>query len=198
MPYVKPTKMKIGASAASRLLYQLEDAAIENFNLAAKAAAALRMEDDLDFHVRSLPQELYDFLDNFDSAAVQIAAKAFLDAHPHASDGDCGPFLLHSTCQICGVVRGDPCPRCGGGSFHSAECMQTRLVSEAAVAEETIPYDELEAHADKLRRRAALDKLVRAVSDFLEDVDEKRETIGFHCERGLRAAVAPFATKESR
>ena len=164
MPYVKPTLIRIGKSDRTATLYRLEEETVHWFNEAAKEAARVRDDDELRFYVLSLPQALFDFLDNFDSAAVQIAAKAFLEGHPHEKDGDCGPFLdHHSTCQICGVVRGDPCPKCGGGSFHTYECRRDRLVSEAAAIEERIPIDELEEHAAKLRRRENVDRLVREI-----------------------------------
>jgi len=42
----------------------------------------------------------------------------------HHADTDCLPHLdpETDTCAVCGAVRGDPCPHCGGEIYHQDGC----------------------------------------------------------------------------
>jgi hypothetical protein len=42
----------------------------------------------------------------------------------HSSDADCSGHVDEdtSTCSACGVLHGDPCPRCGGRGYHADDC----------------------------------------------------------------------------
>jgi hypothetical protein len=40
----------------------------------------------------------------------------------HTTDRDCDNTMLEDVCQVCGVVRGEPCPECGGMGYHNGGC----------------------------------------------------------------------------
>jgi hypothetical protein len=43
----------------------------------------------------------------------------------HECDADCAPFIdADGQCSVCGVSSGDPCPECGGTSFHKSGCSE--------------------------------------------------------------------------
>jgi hypothetical protein len=54
--------------------------------------------------------------------AVVLSAKTALKPEPHEADLDC-TLDEDGCCLVCGVYRNDePCPYCGGWSFHIGDC----------------------------------------------------------------------------
>lgn len=83
----------------------------------------------------------------------------------HATDADCSPFLnVDGLCTECGVYRNDePCPFCGGWSFHAGECI------ELLPAEEIAEWPPLAPHlAEKRARMISLGSIDPTCSECAE------------------------------
>jgi hypothetical protein len=53
-----------------------------------------------------------------------IAGDDSFDADEHDTDSACIVSDKTDCCIVCGVHRGDPCPTCGGKSFHNPGCRE--------------------------------------------------------------------------